>query len=211
MPRNADATRARLLQAATDEFAEHGVAGARVDRIARAAGVNKNLIYVYFGSKEQLFDAVLEAHLTRVHDEVPFTAQDLPGYTARMFDFALAHPEVVRLSSWYALERRQHGPSPTEVAAYRVKLDAIAAGQRSGTPGARFTPSALLSFVFALAGAWTVANPLGVPVDASDPERLAEARRAAAEAVRLLSAATPAADGDAPLGPPPPTSTHQDA
>ncbi|MFD6108194.1 TetR/AcrR family transcriptional regulator, partial [Nocardia salmonicida] len=53
----ADATKARILQAATDEFATYGIAGARVDRIAKTAGANKNLIYIYFGGKDQLFDA----------------------------------------------------------------------------------------------------------------------------------------------------------
>ena len=49
------ATRARLLDAAHSEFAERGLAGARVDRIAAAAQANKQAIYAYFGSKEQLF------------------------------------------------------------------------------------------------------------------------------------------------------------
>jgi AcrR family transcriptional regulator len=48
--------RARLLDAAFEEFAQHGLAGARVDRIAEAAQANKGLIYVYYGNKEQLFD-----------------------------------------------------------------------------------------------------------------------------------------------------------
>jgi AcrR family transcriptional regulator len=57
--RDSAATKERLLEAATAEFAAHGIAGARVDRIAAAARANKQLIYAYFGSKEQLFDAVL--------------------------------------------------------------------------------------------------------------------------------------------------------
>ena len=57
--RNATATKQRLLQAATDEFAAHGIAGARVDRLADTAQANKQLIYAYFGSKDGLFDAAL--------------------------------------------------------------------------------------------------------------------------------------------------------
>ena len=60
--RDAEATKARLLAAATAEFAAYGVAGARVDRIAGAAQANKQLIYAYFGSKDDLFDAVLATH-----------------------------------------------------------------------------------------------------------------------------------------------------
>jgi AcrR family transcriptional regulator len=47
----------RILDAALEEFSTHGVAGARVDRIASAADCNKNLLYVYFGSKENLLQA----------------------------------------------------------------------------------------------------------------------------------------------------------
>ncbi|MGO8887583.1 MAG: TetR/AcrR family transcriptional regulator [Streptosporangiaceae bacterium] len=88
----ADETKTRILDAALDEFSAHGVAGARVDRIAAAAGCNKNLLYVYFGSKENLFTAVLEQHLIRVYNDLPFTPDDLPGFAGRVFDFAMAHP-----------------------------------------------------------------------------------------------------------------------
>ena len=52
-------TKRLLLDAATAEFSEHGLAGARVDRIAASAGVNKERIYQYFGKKDDLFAAVL--------------------------------------------------------------------------------------------------------------------------------------------------------
>jgi len=62
-PRSRDADRSQLaiLVAARDEFAQHGLGGARVDRIAERADVNKRLIYYYFGSKDDLFLAVLES------------------------------------------------------------------------------------------------------------------------------------------------------
>jgi AcrR family transcriptional regulator len=61
-PRSRDADRSQLaiLLAARDEFAQHGLGGARVDRIAERADVNKRLIYYYFKSKDELFLAVLE-------------------------------------------------------------------------------------------------------------------------------------------------------
>lgn len=55
----APSTRERILSAALDEFAEHGIAGARVDEIAQRAEVNKQALYYYFGSKELLFQAAL--------------------------------------------------------------------------------------------------------------------------------------------------------
>ena len=58
--RDAAATKARILSAATEEFADKGYDGARVDEITIQSNVNKNSLYHYFGSKEQLFVAVLE-------------------------------------------------------------------------------------------------------------------------------------------------------
>ena len=78
VPKNSEETRKRLLAAATKEFAQYGIAGARVDRIAEAAGANKQAIYAYFGSKESLFDAVYDAMVLQTMEEVPIDAYDLP-------------------------------------------------------------------------------------------------------------------------------------
>src|SRR5262245_14872026 len=59
-PRDADRPQETILRAAMAEFSERGLAGARVDQIAERAGINKKLIYYYFGNKEKLFLAVLE-------------------------------------------------------------------------------------------------------------------------------------------------------
>jgi TetR/AcrR family transcriptional regulator len=56
----ADQARARILEAATNEFSANGLAGARTERIAEAAGVNKALLYYYFRSKQELYNAALE-------------------------------------------------------------------------------------------------------------------------------------------------------
>jgi len=77
MPYDSAATRARLLDAAYREFSDQGLAGARVDRIAAAARANKQAIYAYFGSKEDLFDAVLTHRLGELADAVPLTPDDL--------------------------------------------------------------------------------------------------------------------------------------
>lgn len=58
--RDAVATKAAIVHAALAEFAELGLAGARIDEIARAAGVNKALLYYYFESKEHLYEGVIE-------------------------------------------------------------------------------------------------------------------------------------------------------
>src|SRR5271168_5321567 len=64
----ADVTRTRILEAALSEFSAHGLAGARTDQIAAAAGVNKALLYYYFESKEKLYLAALEMAAGRVRD-----------------------------------------------------------------------------------------------------------------------------------------------
>jgi AcrR family transcriptional regulator len=76
-----------------------------VDRIAERAGMNKRLIYVHFGDKERLFEAVVTRNLEAVVNDVPFDAADLPGYAERLFDYWYLHPEAARLFWWRNLER----------------------------------------------------------------------------------------------------------
>ncbi len=97
--RDGEQSRRRLLEAATAEFAAYGIAGARVDRVAAAAKVNKAQMYGWFGSKDGLFDAVLAHHLHRIVDVVPLTPHDLPGYAVALYDSYLTDPELVRLAS----------------------------------------------------------------------------------------------------------------
>src|ERR1700712_3970605 len=105
MPRDAQATRRRLLDAAAAEFAAVGIAGARVDRIADAASSNKAQIYHYFGSKDALFDAVFEDMCRATLDAVPIDATDLAEYAGRLHDSYVARPWVQRLATWYRLGR----------------------------------------------------------------------------------------------------------
>src|ERR1700761_7077700 len=123
------ATRARLLSAAHDEFALVGFAGARVDRISAAAGANKQAIYAYFGSKEALFDAVLQSRLTVLADAVPFTPDDIPGYAGALFDELTSEAGLQRLTQWKALERPE--ASAAELAGHLSQAQAIA--DRYGT------------------------------------------------------------------------------
>jgi AcrR family transcriptional regulator len=151
MPRDADATKKRLLDAAGAEFAAHGIAGARVDRIAAAANANKSLIYAYFGSKDGLFDAVFEAMVVGTVDEAPIDADDLPGFAGRIFDHRLKRPEVLRLVSWDRLERDSAGYDGKIVRdAQAKKVKAIAAAQKAGKVSTDLSAAALLEFIIAL-------------------------------------------------------------
>jgi AcrR family transcriptional regulator len=179
-------SRARLLAAATQEFAEYGVAGARVERIGAGAGVNKAQIYSYFGNKDQLFDLVLEMHVARMLDEVPFTADDLPGYAGRLFDYLLDHPQQVRLATWNRLERSGNRPGPAELATTtRGKVTAIKRAQADGKVSASLQADEILAFTMALTTAWTPVFP--VPQGEQTPRQLRKHREALIEAVRRLT------------------------
>jgi AcrR family transcriptional regulator len=183
--RNAEATKERILEAALAEFSAHGIAGARVDRIARAARCNKNLIYIYFEDKETLFTTVLLKHLMRIHEEQPFTPDDLPGYAAKVFDWAMANPDLMRLMAWSALEKTK-GPAERG-ATLGAKLAALAEAQAAGRVGTAFPPHFLLIAVMSLATAWSAAGPFGPSLDPKAAERPAALRESIIEAVRLLA------------------------
>ena len=84
-------TKTRILEAAIREFSEHGLAGARTEQIAIAAGVNKALLYYYFESKDKLYAAALELVSARVRDRsmAVFLREASPG--ERMLRAALDH------------------------------------------------------------------------------------------------------------------------
>ncbi|MEU2391765.1 TetR family transcriptional regulator [Streptomyces sp. NPDC007369] len=152
MARDSSATKARILAAAFDEFAEYGIAGARIDRIADTAGANKRMIYVYYGNKEQLFDQVLRQALEQGAESVPFDAENLPGYAGAIFDHLTADPRLMRLVMWKRLERPE--PTAPEAESYARKLAALAAAQQGGHVDPAHDPADVLTLVLALAQAW---------------------------------------------------------
>lgn len=91
---DAEAARADILAAALDEFAEHGHAGARIDRIAAASGMSKPMIYSYFGDKDGLYAAALrEAYVQKRSGEDALHLGDLPPDEAirKLIEFTLEH------------------------------------------------------------------------------------------------------------------------
>ncbi len=181
MIRDAAATKARIIEAATTEFAAHGLAGARVDRLAGNAGANKERIYAYFGSKEGLFDATVEANIEQLIDAVPFTATDLPGYAESMFDFNIAHPEFTRLALWHTLERPGVlARLEQSLASTGRKLTALADAQRAGLVMDVLPADVLLGQVLGL-----VHGVLIVPT-ATEPEDLPGQRAALRTAIERL-------------------------
>ncbi len=170
MARDAAETRKRLLEAATEEFATYGIAGARVDRVAANAGANKSLIYTYFGNKEALFDSVFEALVLSALEAVPLDPDDLPGYAAKMFDRYLAKPEILRLATWYQLERAHLEAEPKAVTeANAVKVRRIREAQRAGRISDRIPAQELIAVVGTLAMLSAIAYP-GTSIDPSRAE-----------------------------------------
>lgn len=188
-PGKAERTRERILESATLEFATHGIAGARVERIAKMAKANKSLIYEYFGNKEQLFQTVLQEHLAEVYQTVNFSAVDLPGYATRLFDFAMDHPNLMRLVMWNGLEKQPYWPLD-DSSSLESQVCAIRRQQEQGQIDATYPPEFLLTLVITLASAWTAANPLGMSITPDAVAQRDSLRAAIANAVgRLCSAA----------------------
>lgn len=102
--RNAERSRERILDAALEEFASHGYAGARVEAIARSAGLNKQLISHHFGGKRALYQAVMEERRLRGGGELMGTPDRLPDALGAFFDRARNDQEWVRVLLWEALE-----------------------------------------------------------------------------------------------------------
>lgn len=190
-------TKRLLLDAATVEFSEHGLAGARVDRIAASAGVNKERIYQYFGRKDDLFAAVLAARLRLAMDEVPMQGagpEAVGDYAGRLFDHHLADGLIPRLVFWEGLER---GPATVADAA-RVEYHAAKVARfRELLPGVGTAAAGeLLLTIVTLVNAWPVLGHLDAFLVGSGPDRTA-GRRAAivAAATELARAAVAAAGG----------------
>jgi AcrR family transcriptional regulator len=113
--RDPDQTRARILAAAKSEFARAGMGGARVDRIAALAGANKRMLYYYFGSKDDLFRAVLEATYEHIResekalhlDEVD-PVEAIRRLVAFTWNYYLEHPEFLSLLNSENMHRAEH-------------------------------------------------------------------------------------------------------
>ena len=180
--------RARLLDAAFAEFAQHGLAGARVDRIAEAAQANKGLIYVYYGNKEQLFDTVLTQRVGALFDAVPFTTANLPGFAGALFDHLLASPKLLRLNAWRQLER---GDPPTVGIEWgRETIEAISQAQQHGVITTELEPADLLTLMLGMVTSWFRVSSLRnwATEDSGSPQRLQQHRAALTTAVRRLVA-----------------------
>ncbi|WP_190015969.1 TetR family transcriptional regulator [Streptomyces lucensis] len=188
--RDPEATKARIFGAAVAEFARHGIAGARIDRIAAEAKANKQLIYAYFGNKAELFTQVLGTCMVDLAAAVPVDPDDIEGWIDRVLDYHATHPELLRLLFWEGIE---YGTAelPDETARqehYAGKVAAVADGQARGVITDTIPAGDLLFLLVALAN-WTSVVPqmrrILTGAEDSDQDRL---RASIKEAARRLIA-----------------------
>ncbi|MEV0627589.1 TetR family transcriptional regulator [Nonomuraea wenchangensis] len=196
MAYDAEDTKRRIFVAATAEFAEHGLAGARVDRIAAAAKANKQAIYLYYGGKEKLFAAVLRAKLEEIHAAISIDPDAVADSVGEIFDWHQQHPELIRLLLWEALETCDDGlgaSEPERRAAYREKVCGLADSVAPHLPEQERVRAAQ-DLLFTILGliAWNFAVPGMCRMmldEESDRAALARRREAVIAAARRLTAA----------------------
>ncbi|TYB62305.1 TetR/AcrR family transcriptional regulator [Nonomuraea sp. PA05] len=198
MTYDAEATRQRIFEAATAEFAENGLAGARIDRIATAARANKQAIYLYFGGKEKLFGVVVRAKMDEICHTLTLDPRTLPEAVGQLYDWYHEHPELIRLLLWEALEAggdRVEGEEERRDS-YR---DHVAGLQATGLPD-RATAQDWLFTVLGLV-AWNFAVPQvrRLILDEPDPGRaVARRREVVVELARVLADQVPSAASPLP-------------
>ena len=199
---NTEATRRKLLDAGSRQFAEHGFAGTRMDAIGRDAGVNKERVYQYFGDKRGFYAAVLADRLDTLFDDADIEGSDVEGngvdaigaYAGALFDRYLADPELPRLLAWESLELQDPVSVAHRVEICRARSVAISAV----LPGTSLAESEqlLLSIVTLVTGWWTLASLVGVML--SEPEHQLRRAQLVRDAVTLARAASEASHSMAP-------------
>lgn len=127
--RNADRTKAEILTAATREFSERGLNGARVDRIAARTRTNKRMIYYYFKSKQQLFLTVLENAYRNIREaERQLKLDDLPPRDAmrRLVEFTCdyhwQHQELSKLVAIENIQKAKHIKRSASITGVNVSI-----------------------------------------------------------------------------------------
>ncbi|OBK50430.1 TetR family transcriptional regulator [Mycobacterium kubicae] len=177
-----------ILSVARSEFAQYGLAGARIDRIARESGASKERLYAHFGDKESLFRTVVAADSAAFFAAVTLRADAVPEFVGDVFDLSCRRPEHLRMITWASLEgltlelpALEDGDSVQD-----RDIRTIRAAQQAGYVDEAWDPMDLLVLLFSVGLAWAQSpHPDAVTADASV---VAGRRAAAVEAARRLVA-----------------------
>ncbi len=142
--RNPERSRRAILKAATDEFVTHGYSGASVNEIAAQASINKRMLYHYFGNKEGLFLAVLEATYARIRTAERTLELDHLAPQAAIeklvhfsYDYFFDHPDFLTLLNIENMYQAQHLKKSSKVQEMHSPLvkqiqDVLKRGQAEG-------------------------------------------------------------------------------
>jgi AcrR family transcriptional regulator len=193
MARNVEETQHKLRAAATVEFAEHGVDGTTVTRIAARAGVNKERLYAYFGDKDALFDEVLTEALEELSRAVApdgLRFDDLGEFAGRTFDYYGQHPELARLLLWEGLRGTPPVSATARVEHYGHKIAATAQAQRDGVIDDRIDAGHLMFMIIGLSAWWFSVPQLATMMtgaEADAPGERARRRAFVVEAAKRLA------------------------
>ncbi len=162
-PRDAERTRKVILMGARAEFAEHGLSGARVDRIAERCGCNKRLLYYYFGDKDALFRAVLAAAYAQIRErerqlqlEAVSPVQAIEQLVHFTWDYYIDNPEFLSLLNTANLHKARHLDDSAEIRDVNHPLvelidGVVQRGQSSGVFRADIDPVQLYVSIAGLA------------------------------------------------------------
>ncbi|MER7050171.1 TetR family transcriptional regulator [Streptomyces jumonjinensis] len=153
---SADSTRDRIVDAAKTEFSRYGIAGARMDRIAKQARTSKERVYAHFRSKEALYTFVAGRELALITEATRMDPTDLPGYAGRLFDYFTEHPERFRMIGWGRLELNDATAAddePTRAAGAR-KVEQLRRAQQAGHLDPAWDPVHVLALVNQIATTW---------------------------------------------------------
>jgi TetR/AcrR family transcriptional regulator len=184
--RSTSELRDTILGAARTEFAQFGLAGARIDRIARAADASKERLYAHFGDKETLFRSVVATDAGEFFAAVVLRADALPEFVGDIYDLACSRPEHLRMMTWANLEGLALDRPPLDDRELILARDiaAIEAAQAAGLVDAAWQPRDLMTLLFGVALAWAQSpHPDFVT---ADPTLSAARRAAAVEAARRI-------------------------
>jgi len=189
-----EATRDRILAAAKKEFAQYGVAGARINRIANDASASKERLYAYFPSKEALFAAVTERLVSDFTARTALFGDDLSGYAGLLFDMYIEQPDSTRLSDWLDLQADDElvdGEGQARI--LQPKIDEIRHGQQAGHIDSSWDPVQLYTLVFEIARTMAAPNAIVSRLGQANgsPDSVESRRQAVVTAVERLITPAP--------------------
>jgi AcrR family transcriptional regulator len=180
--------RDEIRAAARAEFAQYGLAGSRVDRIAAAARASKERLYAHFGDKETLFRGVVAADGRQYFAAFRMRPDAVAEFVGDVYDLARSHPEHLRMLTWARLEGLKIDPPALDNEAPPDQaLSTIEAAQAAGYVDPWWAPADLLVLLFGVGLAWAQ-FPDPHPETADDPTVVASRRAAAVQAAsRIIS------------------------